>query len=327
MKIDLFRHDLQGDLCPVRDDVGQVAVLHHLDLLAALQGHEVVLRHAQEHTALHRGGDARRAVLVDGELLGAHRHVHLAAHAGAQGLHGHAVAAAEVQGVIAAGGVQQVAQADEGGDELVGRALVDVLRRADLLDHAAVHDGDAVGDGQGLLLVVGHVDRGDADLVLDALDDVAHLHAQLGVQVGKRLVHQQHVRLDDDGAGQGDALLLAAGELGRHAVGVLVDLHHAQDFVRPAVALLPGHPAGLEAVGDVVAHGHVGEHGVVLEHHAHVALVGGDVVDHLVVHADLAAFNGVEADDHAQQRGFAAAGRAQQREKFAGLDGRRTALG
>ena len=41
----------------------------------------------------------------------------------------------------------------------------------------------------------------------------ARLHAQLGVEVGQRLVHQEDLRLAHDGAAQGHALALAAGEL------------------------------------------------------------------------------------------------------------------
>ncbi|MPM99822.1 hypothetical protein SDC9_147017 [bioreactor metagenome] len=52
-----------------------------------------------------------------------------------------------------------------------------------MLDDAAVHDGDAVGDGHCLLLVMCDIDGGDADAVLDLLDHGTHLHAQLGVQV------------------------------------------------------------------------------------------------------------------------------------------------
>ena len=48
------------------------------------------------------------------------------------------------------------------------RALVDVLGRLHLLDHAAVHHRDAVGHRERLLLVVGHVDERDPDLALDA---------------------------------------------------------------------------------------------------------------------------------------------------------------
>ena len=92
--------------------------------------------------------------------------------------------------------VQHIGTADEGGNEQVGRALVDVLGGAHLLDVALAHDRDAVRNSHGFFLVVGDVHIGDAHRVLDLLDDGAHLHAQLGVQVGQGLVHQQHIRLD-----------------------------------------------------------------------------------------------------------------------------------
>ena len=46
-----------------------------------------------------------------------------------------------------------------------------------------------------------------------------HLLAQLGVEIGERLVEQQDARLDDQRAGQRDALLLAARHAPRKAVG------------------------------------------------------------------------------------------------------------
>ena len=62
------------------------------------------------------------------------------------------------------------------------------------------------------------------------------------------------------------------------------------------------------------------EDGVALEHHADVALIAGHMVDHGIVKPDFTLFDGIEARDHAQQRGFAAAGGAEQREKFARPD-------
>ncbi|MNW02468.1 hypothetical protein D3C71_1982550 [compost metagenome] len=41
----------------------------------------------------------------------------------------------------------------------------------------------------------------------------AHCHAQLGVQVGQRLVEQEDLRVAHDGSAHCDALALAAGEL------------------------------------------------------------------------------------------------------------------
>ena len=89
-----------------------------------------------------------------------------------------------------------------------------MLGRADLLNHAAMHHGDTIRNGQRFLLIVGDIYGSNAHLSLDALDNIAHFHTQLGVQVGQRLVHQQHLRLDDDGARQRHALLLTAGKLG-----------------------------------------------------------------------------------------------------------------
>ena len=104
-------------------------------------------------------------------------------------------------------------RADEAGDELVVRLVVEFERRADLLDDAVMHHHDLVGHGHGLDLVVGDVDRGGLQPLVQFLDFGAHRHAQLGVEVGQRLVEQEHLRIAHDGAPHGDALALAAGQL------------------------------------------------------------------------------------------------------------------
>ena len=53
---------------------------------------------------------------------------------------------------------------------------------------------------------------------MQALDLDAHLRAQLGVEVGQRLVEQEHLRVAHDAAAERDALLLAAGQLLRLAL-------------------------------------------------------------------------------------------------------------
>ena len=75
----------------------------------------------------------------------------------------------------------------------------------------------AMRDGQRhrLDLVVGDVDDGLAEALVQLLDLDAHLDAQLGVEVGQRLVEQEHVRLAHQRPADGDALALAAGELAR----------------------------------------------------------------------------------------------------------------
>jgi hypothetical protein len=89
---------------------------------------------------------------------------------------------------------------------------------AALLHLPALHHVDAVGERHRLLLIVGDDDRGDPGLALDPLDLAPHARAQLEVEVGQRLVHQQEPRPLDDGARRRHPLLLAAGQLARLAV-------------------------------------------------------------------------------------------------------------
>src|SRR5207253_7579485 len=110
---------------------------------------------------------------------------------------------------------QEIRGSDEAGHEDRARALVDVARWADLLEPAVPHDGDAIGHGQRLALVVGDVDRGDADLTLQALELDLHVVAQLLVEGAEGLVEKEDGGARDEGPGEGDPLLLAAGELAR----------------------------------------------------------------------------------------------------------------
>ena len=74
--------------------------------------------------------------------------------------------------------------ADEPGDEDVGGVVVDRVRVANLLQHAAAHDGDPVAHRHRLDLVVGDARLGgDRGLALERLDLGPHLDAELGVEV------------------------------------------------------------------------------------------------------------------------------------------------
>jgi hypothetical protein len=57
---------------------------------------------------------------------------------------------------------------------------------------------------------VGDVDGRDLQRLLDARDLGAHLHAQLRIQIREWLVHEERLRLPDDGAAHRHPLALAA---------------------------------------------------------------------------------------------------------------------
>ena len=109
-------------------------------------------------------------------------------------------------------------RAHEAGDEHVRRALVDLARLGVLLQQALMHDGDARGERHRLHLVVRDVDGGLVEPLVEFLDLRPHLDAELGVEVGERLVEEEQHRIAHQRAAHGDALPLAAGKLARLAV-------------------------------------------------------------------------------------------------------------
>ena len=108
------------------------------------------------------------------------------------------------------------------------------------------------------------------------------LHPQGGVEIGQRLVHQEDLRLPDDGPGQGHPLALAARELGRLAVQQGVEPERGRGLLHLGRALVFGHAPLAQRELDVPGHAQVGVQGVALKDHGHVSILRVDVVDHAV---------------------------------------------
>ncbi len=111
------------------------------------------------------------------------------------------------------------------------RAVEDHLGGVGLVDAAGVHHHHHVGERDRLGLGVGDVDEGDAELGLQAAELAAHAEPEELVERRERLVEEQHPRIGDQRTGERDALLLAAGKLGRHAVPELLELDPLQHLL------------------------------------------------------------------------------------------------
>ena len=252
---------------------------------------------------------------VDGDAFGPHHHRGLLARGAAVAAQG-GVARAQRAGRLDAA-VEDVAAAEEAGDEEVGGALVDLLGRPDLAHPAVVHHHEPVGHGQRLLLVVGNEQGGQAEALLQGADFDSDLGAQAGIEVGEWLVEQEYAGVDHEGAGQCHALLLAARHLGDAAVGIAVEPHQPQRLGDTGVALGLRHPAHFQAEADIFGHRHVREQRVALEHHAGIAGIGRRPRDIGAADQDAPGGRRDEPGDHPQRRGFAAAGRAEQGDQLA----------
>ena len=280
-----------------------------------------------EHFAAHAAGKdilARRGpVAEEADLLGPHRDEHLAAGSDAFALFDpkfQATFEAAINEPVFALqhlGFDNVGLADEAGHEFGARVVVDFRGRADLLDLAFVHHRDAVGHTQGLLLVVGDKNKGDAEAFLQVFQLGAHLRAQLGIEGGERFVEQKNLRFANNGPRQSDALALSAGQLRRLAVLHALQGGHAH---RPLGLLANGlgrhffHP---QTEGDILAHREVGKKSIALEDLIDVPLVRRVRGDVLAGNEDLPAGRLLEAADQAEAGRLAAAGRTEKSHEFA----------
>ncbi len=102
--------------------------------------------------------------------------------------------------------------ADEVSDESVDWFVIDIFWGTGLLDDAVIHDDDGIGHREGFFLVVGDIDKGDAEFLMHLLKLELHVFPHLMVKRGKRFVEEKDLRFVDDGAGDRDTLLLTAGK-------------------------------------------------------------------------------------------------------------------
>jgi len=166
-------------------------------------------------------------------------------------------------------------------------------------------------------------DEGDADLALDRLQLHLHVPAQFAVEGGQRFVEQEDGGAVDEGAGEGDALLLTARQLPDPAAVQAFEAHQFEGLVDAAgdFRLARARRTLLQAIADIAGDIEVREQRVVLKHHVHGTAVGGDADDRTAADFDVAFARLLEACDQPQGRGLAAPRRTQERMKGATADG------
>ena len=112
---------------------------------------------------------------------------------------------------------QLAGEPDRPTDEIGRKAgrglLIERARVADLDQPALVHQRDAVGKPHRLGLVVRDDECRGAGLTQNLAQLDPQRLAQLGVEIGERLIEQKKLGRDRERAGERDALLLAAAEL------------------------------------------------------------------------------------------------------------------
>ena len=77
---------------------------------------------------------------------------------------------------------QEVALANKISDKATVGETVQPFGDIDLGNPAMIHHRDPVREGQGLTLIMGYIDKGDADLFLEFNELNLHLFAQFGIE-------------------------------------------------------------------------------------------------------------------------------------------------
>jgi hypothetical protein len=149
--------------------------------------------------------------------------------------------------------------------ECVRRISVDIERATHLYDLALVHDADVVAHRHRLDLVMRHVNRRRADIVLLLDQLVAGGDAQCSIQIGQRLVEQEHLWITNDRAAERYALALTAGKGVRLALQQLRQAKSRRRVVHSPVEVRRTNIAPPQAESQIVVHSHVRVQGMGIE--------------------------------------------------------------
>ena len=220
-------------------------------------------------------------------------------------------------------GRQPVVQADELGDERGGGVRVQLARRRQLLELAVAHHADPVGDGQRLLLVVGDEQRRGADLELDRAGS-----RRAAARAPWRPAPTAARRAAAPAAGSPAPAPARPAAAGRRRARWRTRSACADSPTRSSISAARASRcracvfrASCSPNSTLSQHGQMREQAVGLEHHAHVALVGGHLGDVLAADRDACPTSASSRPARMPQRGgLAAARRAEQGDELAGLD-------
>ncbi len=164
---------------------------------------------------------------------------------------------------------------------------------------------------------MGHEHHGGAGVPPDAEQLALEVLPRHLVECAERLVHQEQLGAAGQGAGDGDALLHAAGELPGEPAGDVAEADEVQHGLGLPPALRPGHAADLEREFDIAPDGAPVQQAGLLEDEAVVPrearLARAPAAD-----GDGARGGGGEVGDDPQQGALAAAAGAEQGDERAG---------
>jgi len=173
---------------------------------------------------------------------------------------------------------------------------------------------------------VGDHDDGHAEGLFDFNQKVHDAFAGGGIEIASGFVGEKNFGAIDEGAGDGGALLFAAGKFGGAVAGALVELYALKSLGNSRVAFAVIYFRETERQLDIFGEGHAREQVEGLKDHADgVAAVAGKFERRKFGEVAAIGVNGagsgaVEACHEIEKSRFAGAGAAEERDEFAASD-------
>jgi hypothetical protein len=157
---------------------------------------------------------------------------------------------------------------------------------------------------------VGDVEEGDSGALSDVGEDIADVGAGVVIEGGEGFVEAEDLRVEGEGAAEGDTLGFTAGETLGETVEQMCKPKPGSEFVDAFGNAGGGPAADIEGEAEMLADGQVGEEGAVLGNETDPAGSRGFVGDVAAIDADMAGLNGAEAADGFKEGGLAGTGAA-----------------
>ena len=167
---------------------------------------------------------------------------------------------------------------------------------------------------------MGDIDERDAEALLDVLEFDLHVLAEFEVESAEGLIEEEHFRVDCKRSGDGDALLLSAGQRVDGPALEPLEVHEGQHLLDLRLDSVFLHLFETQTKGDVLIYVQVREQRITLKNGVHAPFVGRDTIHDLIIKNDLAGVRFLETRNNAQCRRFTTARRAEDRNEFPVFD-------
>jgi hypothetical protein len=146
---------------------------------------------------------------------------------------------------------------DKSRYEQVGWMIIWILGCIHLLDISILHHNNSVSHGHGFRLVIGYIDEGGLQALMQFRDLCPHLHPELGIQVGQRFIHEKYLGITNHGSSQSYALHFSTGKYPGFSMEQMPDLQNVRRLLNPPIDFRFGHSSDFEAKSHILVHCHM----------------------------------------------------------------------